>query len=49
MKKALASVVVIVFAGLLSTSLLTVFSGNSATSYNNNNAHVLEYPYYMSY
>ncbi len=48
MRKALASVVVIVFAGLLCTSLLTIFTGGSASKqYMNGQA--LQYPYYMSY
>lgn len=48
MRKALASLVVIVFAGLLCTSLLTIFTGNSI---NNRyiNSQSLQYPYYMSY
>lgn len=48
MRKALASVVVIVFAGLLCTSLFTIFTGSSVASrYLNSQA--LQYPYYMSY
>ena len=48
MRKALASLVVIVFAGLLCTSLLTVFTGTSANS-RYANSQSLQYPYYMSY
>lgn len=48
MRKALASVVVIVFAGLLCTSLLTIFTGSSVSNqYKNSQA--AKYPYYMSY
>lgn len=47
MRKALASVVVIVFAGLLCTSLLTMFSGGSAADQLSKQQ--LRYPYYMSY
>jgi len=48
MRKALASVVVIVFAGLLCTSLLTIFTGGSVNKqYMNSQA--VQYPYYMSY
>lgn len=48
MRKALASIVVIVFAGLLCTSLLTIFTGNSVNNrYLSNQS--MQYPYYMSY
>lgn len=40
MRKALASVVVVIFAGLLGTSLLTVFTGNASM-----NNHSVQYPY----
>lgn len=48
MRKALASVVVIIFAGLLCTSLLTIFTGSTVSNQYMNN-HSLQYPYYMSY
>jgi len=48
MRKALASVVVIVFAGLLCTSLLTIFTGSSVSN-RYINSQSLQYPYYMSY
>jgi hypothetical protein len=48
MRKALASVVVIVFAGLLCTSLLTIFTGSSVTTNSFGNK-AYQYPYYMSY
>lgn len=48
MRKALASVVVVIFAGLLCTSLLTIFTGNNVNSQYLTN-HSLQYPYYMSY
>lgn len=48
MKKALASVVIIAFAGLLSTSLLAVFNGTSlASRYINSQS--LQYPYFLAY
>ena len=47
MRKALASVVVIVFAGLLCTSLLTLFDGSAVGKQVNH--HAASYPYYMSY
>ncbi len=47
MRKALASVVVIVFAGLLCTSLLTIFTGNTVNK--PYSSQVAQYPYYMSY
>lgn len=47
MRKALASVVVIVFAGLLCTSLLTIFTGGSTNKAYS--SQVAQYPYYMSY
>lgn len=48
MRKALASVVVIVFAGLLCTSLLTIFTGNASSNHDLNN-HLFQYPSYISY
>lgn len=47
MRKALASVVVIVFAGLLCTSLLTLFSGGAVSK--RLGQQQTHYPYYMSY
>lgn len=47
MRKALASVVVIVFAGLLCTSLLTIFTGGPVNK--TYSSQVAQYPYYMSY
>ncbi len=47
MRKALASVVVIVFAGLLCTSLLTLFSGGSVSKQLTRQE--VSYPYFMSY
>lgn len=47
MKKAFASVVVVVFASLLGTSLLTLLNGGSVgKQMDQQQAH---YPYYMSY
>ena len=48
MQKALASVVIIAFAGLLGTSLMTLFSGQSLTSMylHQQSLHV---PYFMAY
>jgi len=48
MKKALASVAIIAFAGLLSVSLLTVFDGSMAgTHYLNDQMH--EHSYFVPY
>ncbi len=48
MRKALASVVVIAFAGLLCVSLLAVFNGATiGNQYISSQAH--EYPYFMAY
>lgn len=48
MQKALASVVIFAFAGLLATSLLTLFSGQSLTDmYLHQQA--LHVPYFMAY
>lgn len=47
MRKALASVVVIVFAGLLCTSLLTLFNGGPVSK--QMSVQQAHYPYYMSY
>lgn len=48
MKKALASVVVIVFAGLLCTSLLTIFTGSFETTHHSDRPYI-GYSYYLSY
>lgn len=48
MRKAFASLIVLIFAGLLCTSLLTIFTGSTVTT-NYLNSHSLQYPYYMSY
>ena len=48
MRKAFVSVVVIIFAGLLCTSLLTIFTGSTVTNRYVNNQ-LVQYPYYMSY
>lgn len=48
MRKALASVIVVVFAGLLCTSLVTIFTGGSISS-RYAHSQSLQYPYYMSY
>jgi len=48
MKKALASIAVIVFAGLLCTSLLAVFNGTTiGNQYISSQSH--NYPYFMAY
>lgn len=48
MKRALASVVVIAFAGLLCTSLLAVFNGATiGNQYISSQSH--QYPYFMAY
>ncbi len=47
MRKALASMVVIVFAGLLCTSLLSIFGNHSLVNGDSNLN--IKYPYYMSY
>jgi steroid 5-alpha reductase family enzyme len=47
MRKALASIVVIVFAGLLCTSLLTLFSGGPLGK--EMSKQQVHYPFYMSY
>lgn len=47
MRKALASVVIIAFAGLLCTSLLAVFDGTSLSK--EYHSHQAIYPYYMVY
>ena len=49
MRKALASVVVVIFAGLLCTSLLTVFTGNPVMNMHYAHGQSLQYPYYLSY
>ena len=49
MKKALASIVIIAFAGLICTSLLAVFSGSKlGQQYVMKHQH-LHYPYFMAY
>ena len=48
MRKALASVIIIAFAGLLLTSLVAVFSGSHLGSHYQN-SHAFEYPYFMAY
>ena len=48
MRKALASVVIIAFAGLLCTSLLAVFNG-SALSKQYQSHQPIHYPYFMAY
>lgn len=48
MRKALASVIIIAFAGLLCSSLLAIFSGNTlASRYAANQS--IHYPYFMAY
>ncbi|MBL4759525.1 MAG: hypothetical protein JKY80_01545 [Mariprofundaceae bacterium] len=49
MKKALASIVIIAFAGLLCTSLLAVFSGSKLGQQYVTKDHNLHYPYFMAY
>lgn len=49
MKKALASIVIIAFAGLLCTSLLAVFSGSKLGKQYAAKEHSLHYPYFMAY
>ncbi len=48
MRKALASVVIIAFAGLLCTSLLAVFSGNAVNRLYKQNQPI-HYPYFLAY
>ena len=48
MRKALASVIIVAFAGLLLTSLVAVFSGSQLGSHYMN-SHTYEYPYFMTY
>lgn len=48
MRKTLASVVVIAFAGLLCTSLLAMFNGKMIGSHFLN-TQILEHPYFMAY
>ena len=48
MRKALASVVIIAFAGLLCTSLLAVFNGTTLGGQYVNSQSV-QYPYFMAY
>lgn len=47
MRKALASVVVIVFAALLCTSLLTMFTGKTVNHTHYVRSSALEYPYHI--
>lgn len=49
MKKALASIVVIAFTGLLCTSLLAVFSGSQLSQMYVMKHQQLHYPYFMAY
>ena len=49
MKKALASVVIVAFAGLLCTSLLAVFSGSKLGQQYVLKHQQLQYPYFMAY
>ena len=49
MRKALASVVIIAFAGLLCTSLLAVFNGTTVGSQYISSQSSHEYPYFMAY
>ena len=49
MKKALASIVIIAFAGLLLISLLAVFSGSHLARQYVSDQHQLQYPYFMAY
>lgn len=48
MRRALAGVVIVAFAGLLCTSLLALFSGNSIDA-KYLNSHSLHYPYFIAY
>ena len=48
MRKALASVVIVAFAGLLCTSLLAVFDGTTLGS-QYVNSQSLQYPFFMAY
>jgi hypothetical protein len=49
MKKALASIVIIAFAGLLCTSLLAIFSGSKLAQQYVTKHQQLQYPYFMAY
>lgn len=49
MKKALASIVIIAFAGLLCTSMLAVFSGSKLAEQFIVKHQQLHYPYFMAY
>lgn len=49
MKKTLASIVIIAFAGLLCTSLLAVFSGSKLAEQFIVKHQQVHYPYFMAY
>lgn len=49
MKKALASIVIVAFAGLLCTTLLAVFSGSKLGNQYVHHHTAVQYPYYMIY
>ena len=49
MRKAMGSIVVVAFAGLLGTSLLAVFSGARLGQQYTPKHEQLEYPYFMAY
>ncbi|MCH9644826.1 MAG: hypothetical protein K0U29_00595 [Gammaproteobacteria bacterium] len=48
MRRALASVIIVAFAGLLLTSLIAVFSGSHLGG-RYVNSHSYAYPYFMAY
>ena len=48
MRKALASIVMVAFAGLLLTSLIAMFSGSRLINHARKN-HAYQYPYFMAY
>jgi hypothetical protein len=49
MKKALASIVIIAFLGLLCTSILAIFSGSKLGQQYASKNQQIEYPYFMAY
>lgn len=49
MKRVLASIVVVAFAGLFMTSFLAVFSGAHLSHQMKHHADNFNYPYYMAY
>lgn len=48
MRKALASIVIVAFAGLMFTSIIAIFSGSHLVPHVQN-IHSYQYPYFMAY